>query len=336
MSSRISTSSSGNSKFTDKKSSPIGCLVFLAVIIIVFIYLPLAAGFTVAFGLFGVILLTSAISREFKRITERNRTNTSTIAAAQEGFVEISGKMVDEPTISTWLTGEKACIRRIDFTYVRSSRSSSSKSVPVTIFRAESERKKFLISDGSDQCWVILHAAELAFKKKTKRFRLKSLKEELSQRPLEGFSMAELDKLTGFKVITVTEEWLEKGQPFNCYGVLHKVKYGERPSALQEVYNHKNQHQLQKEQVLTEADWQTMEKPHAYGEYKVITSRYNDLGRRDIDALIISYMGDAGLNRNSYIQIILMTLALVFLIFMCGVLINVQHPELLEKLVNLI
>lgn len=322
-----------NSK-NNKKPSPVGCIVFLVVIIAAFVFLPVAVGFTVTFGAFGTMLLVSAIFREFKRIRERNQTNSSTISAAREGFVEITGKLVDEPSITTWLTGEKACILRLSFSYMKSSRSSSRESTSVTLFHYESERKKLLISDGSDKCWVVFHAAEMAFKKKSKRFRIKTLKEELQRNPIEGFPHDELDKLTGFKIITVTEEWLEKGKSFNCYGVIRKVKYGERPKELVEVFNHNNQHRFHKEQALTESDWQKMEELFPYGDYKIITSRYNDMSRRDIDPLIITHKGDKGLNRNSYLQIFLMTFALVFLLFMCGVLINAQYPELFDRLVS--
>lgn len=80
-----------------KRSSPIGCLIVLLLIVPPFFFVPMgvAVGFAIVSVMYSLVI--SEITQEYKRIDKRKITNKSTIAVAREGFVELVAELEIEP-----------------------------------------------------------------------------------------------------------------------------------------------------------------------------------------------------------------------------------------------
>ncbi|MEQ8924605.1 MAG: hypothetical protein RLO81_02265 [Fulvivirga sp.] len=315
----------------EKKPSAIPGIIYIACVIAGFIYLPILVAFLIAFGGFGALLFVGEIMKQVKMIRQRNQTNKSTIAAAPEGFVEIIGRIKAPKDVRTFLTNEPADYRSITFSYSHQADRNRDLTA-VEVYLSETEEKRLQIYDGSATCQVLLHASELDLHEKVTHIKTEELKILLKERPLDGFPLEELDKHNS---LTITEKWVRRGEKLRCYGYLRKIKYGERPEDLVEIHSKKIRRLDFERRNLTDKDWAEMQK-EAGADYKLMTSNYADLERRDIKELIISWKDDKQLNTKAYFQILLMIFLFVFLVGFCVLITWSQYPELLSGLWKLI
>ncbi len=304
----------------------IGCFVFLAVIVAAFIYAPWQVAVGLMIVIFFISALIEAIRREFKRINKRKITNKSTIMGASEGFTELVAKIKNyDQDQKTWLTQDKVSYRSVSFNcYVRVRHGEGNW---VSFHTYEPEDKKLLVTDGSGDCWISLHRAEIQVKEKSKRFNSKKLRDLLEENPIPDFPFEELEKQD---TVLVREKWVEPESYVNFYGHFSKLPTYEVPKHIIEHSTNPKLKSWEKERSLTEADWHEMVKvteDNGKGELNLLTSTYSE---EPIDPLIMSLKGDARLNLLSYLNIAAMMMAIVLLIVIPFIILIKVFPEFLE------
>ena len=311
----------------NKKPSPAGCIIIAVVAILAFIFLPWQVALGVSLNAFWLPMMVHAIIKEMKQIITRSRTQKSTIAASRDGFTEVVVRVKNEdPELKTWLQGEPAAIHWLTIT--RRVYSESSREFHVsTMYTSYSADKKILVSDGSDDAWVLFHSARLHMRKKRKRLTSAKMKAMLQDRPLNGFPLELLDDT---EKMTVEEAWLEAGQPIYVYGDMRKVSVGDRPRDLLRVHEDQIQPADQSSRTLNEDDWQNMENvasESVRSQYRILSSIYNDYSRNDIKPLMLSTKGDRYANGVNIANMVGLSVGIIFLLGFSLLLLNSFFPE---------
>lgn len=310
-----------------KKPSPIPGIIYIVCVVAAFIYLPNLVAFLIAFGGFGTLLIAGEIVKQLQMIRLRNQTNKSTIASAPEGFAEIIGKVKNPAEVRTFLTNEPADYRSITFSYVQKGNRERDLNAN-TIFSSETEEKRLQIYDGSADCQVLLHASKLDLPEKVIHIKTEEIRQLLKENPLDDFPLKVLDE---HKILTVTEKWVRKGEKLRCYGYMRKLISGERPQEVIAAHEKEIRGLDFSRRNFTESDWQELELETG-SSFKIMTSHYVDLARRDVRELIISNKDDKQLNRRAYFQILFMVLIFLFLIGLCIGITWSQYPELFNHI----
>jgi len=315
---------------SEKKASPITGIIFIICVVLAFIYLPNLVAFLIAFGGFGALLIVGEIAKQITMIRLRNQTNKSTIAAAPEGFTEIVGKIKNPTEIKTFLTDERADYRSVIFSYTHQTNREGDLTA-IELYVSETDEKVLSVYDGSATCYVLLHAAQLHLHTKVKHLKTEEIKRLLKDKPLKEFPIEALDE---YNKLTVTERWVRRGEKLNCYGFMRNMKYGERANDLLAVHEKEIKRLDSARRNLNETDWQKIE-GEAGSDYKIMTTHYVDLARRDVRELIISLKDDKQLNKSSYLQILLMLIILLVLLSFCIGITWSQYPELILNVLEL-
>jgi len=309
-----------------KKTGAIGCLVFLLIVVPPYFYFPtgLAIGFTVVCSVLGFII--PEMTREIGKIKQRKATNKSTIAAAQEGFVEIVAKVKGIENVSTWLEGEKA-----DFTLLKLLkwvRNSRKKNTIVSFYEHRSSPKKLLVTDGSADAWVSLHETTMHLTKKKKQFKKDELLKLLEKHPLPNFN---LDELKDKNTFWVEEHYITKGEYVNFYGIMHKLNTANTPAYILKYKDNRHARHTQN-LALDESDWQEMiDSTHA-SNLKLLTADYS--APNYIEKLLISLKGDHSLRLRSYLNLFMMLVMILVILSFFALYVWKGHPEVWEATGN--
>lgn len=175
----------------DKKSSPVGCLIYLLIVAPPFFFFPIgvAIGFTAVITV--ISLVTAEIHREVKKLKQRKVTNKSTISAARNGFVEVVAKIKNNEPISSWL--DKEAIAYSEVSVAKMFRRTDRKSEKQVFYSHRSHVRKMKISDGSAECWVSLHHVTMHLNPKRRRIKKQELLTLLAERPLPDFPIHALE-----------------------------------------------------------------------------------------------------------------------------------------------
>lgn len=309
-----------------KKTGAIGCLVFLLIVVPPYFFFPVgvAVGFTIICGCMGLII--PEMNREIKKVTQRKLTNKSTIAAAQEGFVELVAKIKGIENISTWLEGIAADFVKIRLLkWVKNSRNKNS---IVSFYEHRTSLKKLQITDGSADAWLSLHETTMHLKKKKKRLKKSDLLKLLEKYPLPNFN---LDELKDKNTFWVEEHYIPKGQYAYCYGIMNKLNTSDTPH---HILKHKeNRHaRHSKEFALNETDWQEMVDSTHTHQIKLLTADYGQSNY--IEKLLISLKGDHSLRLKSYFYLLMMVIIIMVLFAFYGLYVWKGHPEVWETIGN--
>lgn len=311
-----------------KRSSPVGCLIVLLLIVPPFFFVP--TGVAVGFAILCVVYLLaiSEIIQEFKRISKRKVTNKSTIAAARAGFVELVAKLVDQ-THDGWLVDERLDYHELIFFKVVYSQSSEDKTRKLPFHEYRSSPRVWKITDGSGECWVSLHNAQFHLKSKYKKLKKPQLLELLKDKPLPDFPM---DKLEDRETFWVEEKYIPAGTPVNFYGHLSKA-INSAPSELVSIQqNTKHDHRMEQQYRMTEEDWKDITNSTDQHEIKLLSSDYSP--ETFIESLIISLKGDNSLKWKSYLSIFMGILMLVVLLAFYGLYLWKGQPEFWEQMMS--
>lgn len=302
-----------------KKPSPVGCIVYTIVLVLVYIVTPLLLAISFTFFSFFVVIIGHSIILKAKKIKLRNKTNKSTISTAQEGYVELVARIKDgDPQLKTWLTGESADYRWLSFNrYVGRSGSGSGKGKWSSFFDHESAEKVLSVTDGSGDCNVSLHRADFRIKTTTKFFKSIDLLKKLKDHGIDGFPYHDLE---ANKEIDVTEQWIPKNETVSFYGNLHKLSLDQTSHALiEDNIVMRGSNRLEHARFLETEDYQRLtrkEKEEGGQSLKILTSNYDS---NPVEGLIISLKGDKSINQRSYATIIFLSFAMLVLFFIGGV-----------------
>ena len=312
---------------SDKKPSPVGCILLAAIAIVSFIFLPWQVALGVSINAFWIPILIYSINKEIQQIIQRNRTQKSTIAASTEGFTEVVVKLKNQPKdLQSWFTNEPAAVKWLTV-YRQSYNESNSETTEQIVYYERSEAKKLRVSDGSDDAWLLLHEADVDFKHKKKRYRTEKIRKLLRDHPIEKFPMHLLDEN---ERLIIEEHWITADAPLYVYGDHRKVSVGARPRDLVKIHEDQVQradHGLAK---LTDTDWKEMEdiaSESVKSQYRIISTTYHSSDRRDVKPLIITPKGDAYVNLRSIGSIAGLLVGMIFLAGISLFLLNLHYPE---------
>jgi len=312
-----------------KKQSPVGCLIYLGIIIIAFVFFPWQVALGLAFFLFAVILLTSGIGSEIKKIRRRNITQKSNISNANYGYTELVAKVSpSNKNLKSWIDGEAADYRWISFLQYQRTKNSDGESSGSwgPFYDDESEDKLLRISDGSGQCYASLHMADFRLHSKIKRYKPEEFLTVLKERRIDNFPY---DLIDPEKDIRVEEKWIPKNAEHFFYGHMQIIKK-EVPEDLIKVAEQawRGGDHLNKKRQLDANDWKSILE-NSQQSAKVLTTNYD---QDPVDNIIISQHDDNVLNRWSYISILAMVFGLV-IVFVIGYLaLNASYPEIIDEI----
>ncbi|MFY0688651.1 MAG: hypothetical protein JXQ90_15870 [Cyclobacteriaceae bacterium] len=305
------------------KSSPVGCLIYLAVSVTAFVFLPWQVALGITVLSFFIMAIIQGMINEIQRIKLRNITPTSTIVAAREGFVELYAKIKDKPSnLTTWLTNLAADFTTISFNnYIRLR---NSEGHWTSFFSKSSAQKLLLITDGSGDAWVSLRRTELDIKSKIKRIKSSDLHPMLKAKPISEFPM---ENLEAEKTIRIEEKWIPIYQYHYFYGQMHHLDPGRQYKEI--VAN--NLTTDEKQRSLSSQDWEEMvnhAQANGLDKIRFLTSKYsNDPG----DVLIISRAGDSKQNFRSYLGIAFAILGILMILAFAYIALHFEFPELLPS-----
>ncbi|MEM8894167.1 MAG: hypothetical protein AAGC88_06295 [Bacteroidota bacterium] len=320
----------------DKKQSPVGCLIFLAISIVTFVFLPwqVALGATVV--LFFLILIINAIVVEFRKISQRNDTQKSLISQASSGFTELHAKVKPKnESLKTWLTGEPADYRWVSFKkfYRPKNSTNTGRGDWVSFHDEESENKALTISDGSAECKALMHMVDLRVKMKTKKMKPVELLQALKTNPIEDFDVNKLDK---DRIVLVEEKWIPKDEYMFFYGDMYSFDEQPPKSLIEGIEKSwRGGNYRDKQRKLSEQDWEALVdefRSNGQSKAKVIATNYD---QDPADGLIISNAGDAKVNLFSYLSILAMLFGIVFVLAFAYLILNAEHPEIIEQVLQL-
>ena len=311
-----------------KRSSPVGCLIVLLLIVPPFFLVPtgVAVGFAIVCVMY--LLVISEIIQEFKRIDKRKVTNKSTIAAARAGFVELVAKL-DNESHSGWLIDELVDFHQLTFFKVVYSQSSEDKTKKLPFHEYRSILRVLKVTDGSGECWVSLHNAQFHLKRKYKKVKKPALLELLKKRPLSDFPM---EKLEDRETFWVEELYIPAGTPVNFYGQLSRASTSDPSAFISLQQNTKHDHRMEQQYRMSEDDWQEITSSTDKHEVKLLSSDYSP--GTFIESLIISLKGDSSLKLKSYLTIFMMGLMLIVLLGFYGLYLWKGQPEFWEKIIT--
>ena len=320
-----------------KKPSPVGCLIYLSIIIISFVFLPwqVALGLTIA--IFIIMLLLSGIVQELRKIKQRNITQKSLINQATEGFTELVVRLQPKnKQLQTWIEKEPADYRWTSFQhfYRPKNRNENNQGHWASFFDDESESKFFTAYDGSGSCIVLPHMADFRIKTRIKRYKPTELLQRLQDNQIDGFPF---DQLKKDETVRVEEMWIPKGQEVYLYGELYKVDRA-LPDRLVSAMNDSRWSggdYRNNDRKLDDADWDairaSMEESSDL-KPKILASAYE---RDPVNSVIISLHDDRKVNLMSFLSIFVMGIGLVFVIFVGLFILKSDFPELFDKIISL-
>lgn len=307
-------------------SSPLGCLVFLIIIIPPYFFMPwkAALGFSIVSILLGFII--PEIIREIRKMKQRKVTNKSTIAAARPGFVELVAKVANAAPKQSFLEEIPVDFHQLHIgTNVRRE---NRRSEYVSIYEYRSSPRILPITDGSGEAWVSLHHVDIHLKSKTKRLKKDTLLQFLEEKSLPDFPLKALEKSNLFHL---TEFYLPKNEYAYFYGIMNVLPTRSNPDEIL-AYQDDRRDRFNNQYALTNEDWEHI-KAKSKDKVKLLTADYSP--PTYIDKLIISSKGDRSLSLRTYLHVFMLCVFIVAILSLYGLYLWKGHPDLWEKIIGL-
>ncbi|HCX22727.1 MAG: hypothetical protein CMB80_16700 [Flammeovirgaceae bacterium] len=312
------------------QSNAIGCLLFLVLIVPPFFILPIGAAIGFA-GLCTIIsFLIAEINRQIGNLRKRRETNKSLISNANEGFVELIAKVIDESKSLTWIKEVPVAYHELAI-YQWKPGTSNSKGHWTGLYQKRSHEKYFSISDGSGECFVSLHQTTFHIKSDSKRMNSRQLLQMLTKKGLEDFPAHDL--IEGRK-IKVEEHYIPSSTDIYFYGILHKQNRETPPDHLFDQKDNKKAIRSQSSYALDIHDWHKMIAYSSQSDIKILTSDYSP--STYIENLVISLKGDSNIQLRSYFGIFISLIAIIALIAIYLLIVSRTYPDLAVEIESLL